>query len=279
MYISKDRVLYCERFTEFVSDLQSQLPTRRYVNALLQDLHILPVMKLSIMFNDENNSLLRDMHAILSHFTFFAVDDQTGAQLTSTEVYDKHCATLGQLQRVALRHFKDKLMVLALSNYGTIEKRDELEGLLQPLTDEELAQLYSHLDLRSSYPESLALHVDRRLLIEILLSRYERKKSFRDSARHMPLLPTERTLFDVGFQRADNYDGSHPLALPKLNLQYLTAGDFLWRTMILYRCEAFYGIRKDVEAALGRLRPESKQPGVTQFSGFSKMALPIAKPS
>ncbi|KZZ99288.1 DEAD helicases superfamily protein (Aquarius) [Moelleriella libera RCEF 2490] len=276
---SADRVLYCERFTEFVSDLQSQLPTRRYVNALLQDLHILPVMKLSIMFNDENNSLLRDMHAILSHFTFFAVDDQTGAQLTSTEVYDKHCATLGQLQRVALRHFKDKLMVLALSNYGTIEKRDELEGLLQPLTDEELAQLYSHLDLRSSYPESLALHVDRRLLIEILLSRYERKKSFRDSARHMPLLPTERTLFDVGFQRADNYDGSHPLALPKLNLQYLTAGDFLWRTMILYRCEAFYGIRKDVEAALGRLRPESKQPGVTQFSGFSRMALPIAKPS
>jgi intron-binding protein aquarius len=150
---------------------------------------------------------------------------------------------------------------------------------LEPLTDEELIQLLTLLDLRSTYHESLALPVDRKLLTEAMLSKYERKKTFRETARYMPLVPTERTLFDSGFQRADVYDGSHPLALPKLNLQYLSAGDFLWRAMILYRCEAFYGIRKDVESALRRLRPESKQPGVTSFAGFSKMAMPISKPS
>ncbi|GAB0135568.1 hypothetical protein EsDP_00003901 [Epichloe bromicola] len=275
----QEHVLYCERFTEFISDLQSQLPTRRYVNTLLQDLNILPVMKLSPMYNDENNSLLRDLHALLSHFTYFSIDDQTGIQLTAAEAYERHCTLLGKLQRVALKNFREKLMVLALSNYGGIEKRVELEGLLEPLTDDELMQLFTLLDLRSTYPESLALPIDRKLLIEIIVSRYERKNSFRESAQHMPLVPTERSLFDHGFQRADAYDGSHPLALPKLNLQYLSAGDFLWRAMILYRCEAFYGIRKDVETALKRLRPESLQPGVTTFAGFSKMALPISTPS
>ncbi|GAO16420.1 hypothetical protein UVI_02047820 [Ustilaginoidea virens] len=245
---------------------------------LLDFLNMLQDSKIPV-YNDEDNSLLRDLHALLSHYTYFAIDDQTGIQLTATEVYDKHCAALGRLQRVALKHFKDKLLILALSNYGGIEKRDDLESLLEPLTGEELSQLFHLLNIRSTYPECPSLPIDRKLLTEILLHRYERKKSFRDTARYMPLLPTERSLFDTGFQRADSYDGSRPLALPKLNLQYLSCGDFLLRAMILYRCEAFYGIRKDVEAALRRLRPESNQSGVTNFAGFSKMALPISKPS
>jgi intron-binding protein aquarius len=95
----------------------------------------------------------------------------------------------------------------------------------------------------------------------------------------MGLTPTEETLFDESFQRADLYDGSHPLALPKLNLQYLSVGDFLWRALILYRREAFYGIRKDIDSALRKLRPESRKPGDINFAGSSKMALPIDRPS
>ena len=274
-----EQVLYCERFIEFISDLESQLPTRRYVNTLLQDLHILPIMKMAPMLNDEGNSLLRDMQALLTHYANFSIDDQTGVQLTSAEAYDRHCTSLGRLQRIALKHYKEKLTVLALSNYGGIDKPDELEGLLEVLTDDELKGLLDLLDMRTSYPDSLGLPIDRKFLMAILVSKFERKRHFREAARYMPLMPTERSLFDTGFQRADSYDGSRPLALPKLNLQYLSAGDFLWRAMILYRCESFYGIRKDVESAIRRLRPDSKQHGVTNFGGFSKMALPISKPS
>lgn len=39
--VKLENLRYCERFLEFLSDLQSQLPTRRYVNTLLQDLHTL----------------------------------------------------------------------------------------------------------------------------------------------------------------------------------------------------------------------------------------------
>ncbi|KKO97541.1 hypothetical protein THAR02_10357 [Trichoderma harzianum] len=276
---SDQTLLYCERFTEFISDLQSQLPTRRYVNALVQDIHLTPLMRLSPLYNDAGSALLRDLHALLSHYTFFAIDDQSGIQLTRTEAFDRHCALLGKLQRIALKHFKDKLTILALSNYGSIDKREELISHLDPLTDDELLNLVNLLDLRSAYPESLNLTIDRKFLIEFLLTTFERKKTFQETARRISIVPTEDTLFDDNFQRADSYDGSHPLALPKLNLQYLSVGDFVWRALVLYRCESFYGIRKDIEAALRRLRPEVRRPGETHFAGFSKMAMPIAKPT
>ncbi|KAK1983856.1 intron-binding protein aquarius [Colletotrichum cereale] len=274
-----DQVLYCERLVEFLTDLQSQLPTRRYVNTLLLDLHVLPAMRLSPMFNDEGSTLLRDLNALLRHYTFFTIDDQTGAQLSRTEAYDRHCANLSRLQKTSLKHFKDKLTVLALSNYGSIDKRDELSGLLEPLTDEEVVKLAALLRLRTAYPGSAGVSIDRKFLIETLLSTFERRKTFQEVARDMSLVPTEQSLFENNVMRTDNYDGSHPLALPKLNLQYLSVGDFLWRSLVLYRAEAFYGIRKDVESVIRRLRPESRRPGETAFQGFSKMALPTSKPS
>lgn len=231
------------------------------------------------MFNDEENTLLRDLQALLSHFTFFDINDQTGAQYSMTEAYDKHCASLAKLQRVALKHFREKLTVLALSNYGSINQRHELQALLEPLTDEELLSLVSLLGFRIAYPESLGLPMDRKLLLEVLLSNFERRKTFQEEARDMSLTPTEETIFDNSFQQAETYDGSHPMALPKLNLQYLSIGDFLWRSLILYRCESFYGVRKDIETALRRLHPEAKGPDETNFAGFSKMAMPISKPA
>jgi intron-binding protein aquarius len=274
-----EHVLYCERFVEFLTDLQSQLPTRRYVNTLLQDLHILPALTLSPLFNDEGNDLLRELCALFSHYTHFTVDDHSGAQLNRDEAYDRHCAALAKLQRTALRHFKEKLTVLAISNYGSIDRRSDLEGLLQPLTDEELSQLASHLGLRTEYPESAKVPVDRKFFMEVLLSTFERRKTFQEAARDLSILPNEETLFDIGLRRTDHYDGSRPLALPKFNLQYLSVGDFLWRAMVLYRCEAFYAIRQDIEDVLARLKPESRRAGVTTFSGFSRMALPITKPT
>lgn len=274
-----ENVIYCERFIEFLSDLQSQLPTRRYVNTLLQDLHILPAIRLSSAFNNEENGLLRDLYALLKHYTYFAINDHTGAQHSRTEAYERHCATLASLQRTALKHFKEKLTILALSNYSSIDRRVELEGHLKSLTDAEMAELCELLDLRTAYPPSAKIVIDRKFLVEILLSTHEKRKTFQETARDLSILPTESSLFERSLLRNDGFDGSQPLAIPKLNLQYLTVGDFLWRSFILHRCESFYEIRRDVEDTIKRLRPASSRTGQTIFDGFSKMALPITKPS
>lgn len=223
--------------------------------------------------------LLRDLYALLKHYTYFSIDDHTGIQHSSTEAYERHCATLATLQRVALKHFKEKLTILALSNYSSIDKRSELEGHLEALTDAEMTQLCNLLDFRTSYPASAKMMASRQFLTEVLLSGHEKRKTFQETARDLSILPTELTLFEPTLLRNDNYNGSQPLALPKLNLQYLTVGDFLWRSFILHRCESFYAIRKDVEDTIKRLRPVAGRSGQTNFEGFSRMALPITKPA
>lgn len=272
-------MLYCERVVDLLSDLQSQLPTRRYVNFLLQDLHIIPAASLSPIFNAEENGILRALFSLFSHYTHFSIDDQTGIQQSKNQAYDQHCANLTNLQRTALKHFKDKLTVLALSNYASIDERKELANLLAPLTDEEVAQLSALLDLRTSYPESTGLTIDRKFLVEVLLYSFERRQTFQETAQEMSIMPTEQSIFDESLLRTDSYDGTHPLAIPKLNLQYLSVGDFLWRSLVLYRYESLYGIRRDIEDVIRRLKPETTKSGETTFPGFSKMALPISRPS
>ncbi|KAJ0422561.1 hypothetical protein BJY00DRAFT_279765 [Aspergillus carlsbadensis] len=275
-----DNLRYCERFLEFLVDLESQLPTRRYVNTLLRDLHLLPVIRLAQMYRTPENALFRDFYNLLKHFTAFAINDYTGEALSSQAVYDTHCQDLAQLQRTSMKHFKEKLTILALSNYGSMEQRSELEGQLSLLDDSELQSLCSHLGFRTSYPKQANVTSDRALYMEVLLSFYERTIPFQEAASHLSVVPTEESLYDPSLLRNETYDGSRPLAIPKLNLQYLSLGDFLWRSFLLYRAEAFFQIRKDMESIIKRMQPRSSQDGRTlTFEGFSRMAIPISKPA
>ncbi|KAH8154238.1 uncharacterized protein LAJ45_02006 [Morchella importuna] len=276
----KQTLTYCERFIELLTDLESQLPTRRYVNFLVKDLHILTAIKLSPFYADSENGLFRDLYALLAHYVNFSIDDHSGLQLSQQESRQNHNSDLAKLQRTAFKHFKDKLTILALANYGSIGQRDELATHLTELDDEEVARLCQLLGLRTNYPRNVAVPVDRVFLTEALLAVHERRKTFQEQAKELPVLPNQNTLFESSLLRNEYYDGSRPLAIPKLNLQYLTVGDFLWRSFILYRCEAFFAIRRDIEDSLHRLQPKLQYPSMqTQFHGFSKMALLISRPS
>lgn len=274
----KDNLAYCERFMELLTDLQSQLPTRRYVNALLHDLNMLPAIRLSPLYTDEDNGLFRDLFSLLSHFTYFPIEDQTGRQLSKLEYDQQHYDMLAKLQRTGYAAFEEKLQLMVLANYGSIGNREELDGHLRALGDHELVELCSLMGLRTEYPSSTFLVRDRAFYMETLVALVEQRPTFKDIVRDMPVFPTEKILYETAFLRNESYDGSRPLAIPKLNLQYLTMGDFLWRSFVLYRAESFYGIRKDLEDVVKRVKPRGK--GVnTKFGGVSMMSIPIMKPA
>ncbi|WEW59376.1 hypothetical protein PRK78_004847 [Emydomyces testavorans] len=277
---NEDSIRYCERFMEFLVDLESQLPTRRYVNTLLKDLNILPVIRTSRLFRISNHSLFHDFYNLLVHFVGFSIDDQSGQQHSPQDAYEIHCKELDRLQRIAIKHFKDKLTLLALANYGSIEKRAELETHLSNLDDAELEKLCSTLGFRTRYPEQTGILSNRQLFLEIILSTFERRPSFQETASQLTVLPTEKSLYEPALVRNEAYDGSRPLAVPKLNLQYLSPGDFLWRSLVLYQAESFFEIKNDLESVVKRMQPrinrETKQ---VTFDGFSRMAIPISKPA
>lgn len=273
-----DDIRYCEKFLEFLTDLESQLPTRRYVNTLIHDLNLPAVIRISPMFNNAKKGLLRDLFVLFRHFVYFPIDDSTGAQFSRVQSHEKHSEDLARLQRTALKHLKSKLTILALANYGSIDHRKELEAHLQSLTDSELTEFCTLLGFRTAYPTA-NLNGNRELLSEVLLSFYERRKTFQEKVRDLGVLPTETALYEPTLLRNDAYNGSQSLAIPKLNLQYLSVGDFLWRAFILYRCESFFEIKTDLEDVLKRLQPKATDSGSAQFTGFSRMAIPVSKPA
>jgi intron-binding protein aquarius len=275
---SQDMV-YCDRFTEFLIDLISQLPTRRYTNPLLQDLNILPVLRTSTFHAKQEGALLRDLTNLLEHFQNFEIDDLGNTESGSEGTRKAHYNALARLQKVALQHFESKLKVLAFSNYGSINKRSELNSHFATLTDAELEQLCSLLGIRTSYPPSTGLTATRPVLLETLLSSFSQPRSFQDAVSQLSVVPTESSIYNPTLLRNEVYDGSRPLGIPKLNLHYLTLSDFMWRSFQLYQAEAFYSIRKDMESVVRRLKPKSSRDRGTFFEGFSRMALPIEKPA
>ncbi|KAM5468181.1 hypothetical protein MauCBS54593_004922 [Microsporum audouinii] len=276
---NEDNTRFCERFLELLVDLESQLPTRRYVNVLLKDLNILPVLRKSKLHNYEKNTLVRDFYVLLRRFINFSIDDQSGQHQSAQEAYEFHCQELARLQRTALKHFKEELTLLALANYGSLEKRSELAEHLRSIDDSQLKRLCHLLGFRTSYPDHTNIIPDRELLLEILLLHFERRPTFQEVTAEVNVLPTENSLYDPALVRNEAYDGSRPLAIPKLNLQYLSLADFLWRSFLLYRSESFYEIKSDLESVVKRMQPKMGHDGKVSFDGFSKMALPISKPA
>lgn len=65
------------------------------------------------------------------------------------------------------------------------------------------------------------------------------------------------------------------LALPKLNVQFLTMHDYLLRNLNLFRLESTYEIRSDMENIIPRMKPYTNGMGETQFAGWSRMAQPV----
>jgi intron-binding protein aquarius len=271
-------VVYCERFLEFLTGLISQLPTRRYSIVLLQDLHVLPVIIRSQIYQSPANSLLRDLTTLFQHFTSLTADDSEMTDPNRNTTESAHYKAVATLQRVAFRHFESKLKVLALSNYSSVDTRTELEQHLNALSDPEVQELCELLHFRTAYPKSANIPSNRKLWQEVLLQAYAAPVNFRDTVKQLSISPTETSLYNTANLRADAYDGSEPLSEPKLNLQYLSLGDFMWRSFQLYQAEAFYGIRKDLESIVRRMKPRTTRDGVA-FDGFTKMAMPIDKPA
>jgi intron-binding protein aquarius len=183
-------VLYAERFVELLVDLQSQLPTRKYTNALILDLNVIVGIHLSPVYKEKKNRLFRDLVEQLDHYLHFAVNSYTSAPISDSEMQTLHRGDLSNLQKIAISHFKEKLTVLALSNHGAIDKRGELLEALADLTDDEVVSLCDLLNLRTSYPGA-NVPVDRAFLLEVLVETFQRRDTFIEQARRLNIYPND----------------------------------------------------------------------------------------
>lgn len=111
--------------------------------------------------------------------------------------------------------------------------------------------------------------------MEILISAHEARLSQLELINTMPSYPTEDLLWDDDIIPSDEYNGEHCLALPKLNLQFLTFYDYLLRNYDLFRLESSYEIRGDIETAIKRIQPRRTDTNEIVYGGWSRYSIKV----
>ncbi|KAH9288167.1 hypothetical protein KI387_032284 [Taxus chinensis] len=166
-----------------------------------------------------------------------------------------------------------ELRELALANVGAIEKRSDLCKRLSDLSAEELKDVVCSklklVDISDPWVERMDF------LMEVMVSTFEKRQSQKEAINALPLYPNEQVMWDESVVPSINYNGEGCLALPKLNLQFLTLHDYLLRNFNLFRLESTYEIREDVQEVLPRMLAYINNEGETRFRGWARMAVPI----
>ncbi|KAM1064414.1 hypothetical protein ACFX2A_029060 [Malus domestica] len=265
-------VLYCERFMEFLIDLLSQLPTRRYLRPLVADVAVVAKCHLSALYRHEKGKLFAQLVDLLQFYEGFEINDHVGTQLTDDEVLQSHYERVQSFQLLAFKKVP-KLQELALANIGSIDKRNDLSKKLSVLSPGELKNLVCSKLKLVSKDDPWSNRVD--FLIEVMVSFFEKQQSQKEKINALPLYPNELIMWDESLVPSINYSGEGCLALPKLNLQFLTLHDYLLRNFNLFRLESTYEIREDIQEVVPHLHAYINNEGETGFRGWSRMAVPI----
>ncbi|KAI9496193.1 P-loop containing nucleoside triphosphate hydrolase protein [Zychaea mexicana] len=278
--VDVELVRYCESFFELLIDLEAQLPTRRFFNTLLDDHAVVILCRMAPFTEREHKNVerMKQMLETLAFYAKFEINDQTGLALTEVDMTQAHSSELIQLQHTIFRNFKDDVPDLPLANLGSIDTREDLLWHFEPVPIEKLVQICDAIHVRSRpTSDAIGSQVDaKKFLLENLIAKYEKRTSQVKRINALPLYPDEQTLFNDTLVQTQFYSGEGPLALPKLNLQFLTIHDYLLRNFTLFRLESSYEIRQDIEDIVKRLAPRLTYPDrKTEFAGWARMALQL----
>ncbi|XP_065176102.1 RNA helicase aquarius-like [Sycon ciliatum] len=277
--VDVNSVHYCERFLDFIKDIESLLPARRFFNTVLDDSHFVVRCMLSGLAqrSEKEGKLFTQLLDMLKFYSHFEINDLTGEAYSDQAFSELHYDRITSLQRAAFKHFPD-LQEFALANVASVDTRETLLQYISSLSAEMLYTVAAHLHLVPAVQESEDWKPDplytREFLLEMLIWRNERRLSQLDALNIMPLYPTEEILWDENLVPSE-YSTGGILALPKLNLQYLTMHDYLLRNLNLFRLESTYEIRSDIENSVSRMRPWVMEDGSTGFGGWARMAQPL----
>ncbi|XP_076822195.1 RNA helicase aquarius-like [Clavelina lepadiformis] len=263
---SNDLIDYCQRFLDLLIDLVSCLPTRRWFNTLLSDSHVVVRCTKSALY--DNDDVFTQLVETLRMYASFEVNDLTGEPLSKQEMVSVHYQRINRLQKCAFAKFP-ALREFSLGTVAHIDKREALTKHMRGLSIDDLTRLCNEVDIKTLGTDS------KDAVLEMLVSYHERRPTQLDAINASPLYPTEHVLWDDNLTKTENFMMDTCLALPKLNLQFLTLHDYLLRNFNLFRLESAYEIRNDIEDAVHKMRALAAEDGGCVFRGWARMALPV----
>lgn len=284
-YKERKVVRSIERFLELLVDLLSQVPTRKYLKVLLDDMHFVTLCRRASFTSHRKATLAVKLLQLIENYLFFEIDDLSGKATTFQESMEQAHAKIHKLQNIAYTDFRKDLEDLVFSSVGELCKKESLLKYMDLLDDTQLTDLACKVGVvtdkdlaMNGDTDSPSTALDPSLVKDLLCSALVTRERQLDQMNRLSLYPTEELLWDLDqIPKSTAYTGDESLALPKLNMQFLTVHDYLLRNFHLYRLESAYEIREDLADAVKRMGPRGNpmKPDAVTFSGWARMALPI----
>lgn len=282
--LTPSHILFLERFLELLIDLLSQLATRRFLNTLLIDFHFIIRCQKSHYYQSltAGSSVFTKLLNMLNSLIHIEIDEHTGKVLSNEDIRGIQSEKIYNLQQIAFIAYKDKLRELVFSSIGELKKNENIRKYLSVLNGEELVDFAVKLNIIGSNdiiayseyndPSTLVDYVT-----DVIIDHVTLHPSQLDMANSLSLYPNEKVLFNIHEVPLNKSSAAarKGLGLPKLNLQFLTIHDYLFRNFNLYRIETASQIRDDIVDVVKRMGPKEDVRGNAIFGGWSKYALPI----
>ena len=273
---------FCETFMGFMVDVLSQLPTRRFVSALVREAALVVKMDAMEMHRFPELALLGRLARMFRQYVDFPVDNETGETIDDEAIdtirygnalcFLKLCFKCWpQLRELSLGSVK------AVADGGDNTSECLLMKSLKCLDDKELTRMCckqlrimpepaTNVDSNATDAIGGDFYASADFMRSVIVDHVVRGcvSSMRNTLVRMPVYPTEKLMYDAnrlpaysatGGTGPFSRGGDVTLALPKLNLQFLSLYDYLQRNFHLYRLEAAYEIRDDVNDVAKRMQP------------------------
>lgn len=241
---------------------------------ILDDSHLIVKCSLSILNKRSEGKLFNELLDQVKFYARFEISDETGDPMDEKQMMALHYDKITSLQKAVFKKFPE-MRKFALATVASIDDRENLKEHFDGLSKEILYDIAEYLFLvPKKCEENLKLYTHE-FLSELLIFRHERRDSQLQALNEMPLYPTEEVIWDENVVPGEYYTGEGLLALPKLNLQFLTLHDYLLRNFKLFQLETTYEIRGDIEDIVTRLKPWTAEDNQVIFGGWARMALPL----
>ncbi|KAF1319864.1 Intron-binding protein aquarius, partial [Globisporangium splendens] len=293
-----DKLLYTAIFLAFVIDLLSQLPTRRFLQVVLQRFHFVMVVRRSPFIADclqwrsaFEIAGLKKQIALVEALIHFPIDSHTGRSFTTREQRENDSTRIQTLQQCAFQEYRNTpLEELAIIPVSSIADRKTFSSHLKPIVGSDRARVNAlavTLGVVADLEEASTLSSDE--LVECFLNEYAPSRGDVSEWSETAIFPTEVDIWNDLLESDDQSGGSFVygvqgkliplLPIRKLSLQFLNIGDYLQRNYELFRLEASYDIRSSLESSIKQLDAvRSLTSAETVFRGHSQMAVPLSSP-
>ncbi|ODV95619.1 hypothetical protein PACTADRAFT_50315 [Pachysolen tannophilus NRRL Y-2460] len=248
----EDIVHYNKKIVQFLINVLSQLPTRKFINTLVKEISYLAALK------KISPSPSVDYIALLEYFVFFPINDFESSMVNKS-LDQLHSEKISKLQRVAFAEFNDSLSDLATTNFGNLE--GNFKEFFNKIDDLKLEEFLRKINLQIDFP----FKVDRNFMLKAIELKYKRPTTVYEISETIKTLPKESDLYKIEHDYPATAEGNF----------FLNIEEFLLRNLTTLQKDFFRKIAHDIQDTINNLKIKNDELNGFKITGSDRYTLGI----